>query len=330
MMRLAQYSVRILIAIPSIVLAASCGVAAPSYPNKPITIVAPFSAGGASDVAARALATVAPRYIGQSVVVVNRAGAGGVVGTNFVKEARPDGYTLLMARIGSQVIIPAIDRKTPYRWNDFTFLSMHELNPFVFAVRAQSPYTTFNALIAALKERPGNLSYATSGPGTVLNFGPQILFESLGLGADAAVMVPFQGGGEAATAVVGGHVDFVGNNLSEIFNQIRNKQVRAIAVTTPERVNMIPDVPTVRELNYPGLEQIVGWSALAGPPGLPVDVVAKWVEALPKIAQDPEWRALVERTGSIPAIRSSDETSGFIREQFKLYGDVAQKLNLVR
>jgi tripartite-type tricarboxylate transporter receptor subunit TctC len=292
--------------------------------------VAPFSAGGASDVAARALAAVAPRYIGQPVVVVNRTGANGVIGSTFVKNAPPDGYTLLMARIGSQVITPAVDRSTPYKWDEFTFLTLHELNPVVFAVRTDSPITDFEALVRLLKQRPGALSYSTSGPSSILNLGPQLLFEELGLGSSAAVMVPFQGGGEATTAVVGGHVDFVSNNLSEIFNQVRNKQVRVLAVTSHARVDMIPDVPTVRELNHPELERLVGWSALTGPPRLPADVVARWTDALPKIAADPEWQRLVANTGSIPAIRPPDATRTFVGEQFALYAGLAQTLKLAR
>jgi tripartite-type tricarboxylate transporter receptor subunit TctC len=310
--------------------AVACSGTAARYPHKPITIVSAFTAGGAGDVAARTLAAIAPRYVGQSVVVVNRPGAGGVIGTSFVNGAQADGYTLLMTRTGSQVMIPAVDRSTPYAWDDFTFLGLHEVNPFVFAVSADSPYRTLADLAAALKSQPGRLSYATSGPATLLHFGPQILFQSLGLPPDAAVMVPFQGGAETATAVIGRHVDFVGNNLSDIFNQIKNAQVRALAVTTPDRVPMIPDVPTVRELGYPELEQVIGWSALVGPPGLPQDVVATWREALPRIAADPEWQKLVANTGSSPDVRSPEDTRTFLQEQFTLYAGLAQRLNLVQ
>lgn len=271
-----------------------------------------------------------PRYIGQPVVVVNRPGASGVVGSNGVKSAPPDGYTLLAARLGSQVIAPAVDRNNPYKWNEFTYLATLEQNPFVFAVKEDSPIASFNALLETLKERSGRLSYATSGPHSLLYLGPQLLFQELGVGPAAAVMVPFQGGGEAATALVGGHVDFVGINLSEIFNQIRHRQVRVLAVTSPARVEMIPDTPTVRELNHPDLERLAGWGALAGPPGLPADVIAKWTEVLPKVAGDPEWRDLMARSGSIPAIRNSDATRTFISEEFRFYADLAQKLSLVR
>jgi tripartite-type tricarboxylate transporter receptor subunit TctC len=319
-----------LLAIAGFAFATGCDRSAAAYPSKPITIVAPFAAGGASDVTARALAAVAPRYIGQSIVVVNRPGASGVVGSNFVKNAAPDGYTLVAARLGSQVIAPAVDRKNPYKWNEFTYLATLEQNPFVFAVKAGSPITSFSALLDLLKERPGRLSYGASGPHSIHHLGPQLLFQELGVGPAAAVMVPFQGGGEVATALVGGHVDFVGINLSEIFNQVRNRQIRVLAVASPSRLDMIPDAPTFRELNHPDLERLAGWGALAGPPGLPADVIAKWTDALPKIAADPEWRGLMARSGSIPAVRPPDGTRVFIGDEFMFYADLARKLSLVK
>jgi tripartite-type tricarboxylate transporter receptor subunit TctC len=149
-----------------------------------------------------------------------------------------------------------MDPTTPYAWNDFTYLGLHEMTPFVFAVRADSPFQTLRQLNDALRARPGTLTYGAAGATTLQNLGPQMLLDLLGLPLNAATMVPFQGGAEAVAAAIGGHIDFVGNNLSEIINQVRNRQMRALVVTTPERVPQMADVPTARELGLPELEQL--------------------------------------------------------------------------
>lgn len=299
------------------------------YPSKPIELVAPYGPGGASDLAARTLASVAPQYIGQPVLVVNRTGGGGVVGSNFVHNARKDGYTLLMARVGAEAVGPALNPTIPYKYNDFTYLGLLELNPYVFVVKADSPYKTFGDLVKAIKAHPGKLSYSTSGPGTILNMGPQMLFDILGLPSNAATMVPYKGGGGAATALLGGHVDFLGVNLATVLSNVQAGKLRALVVTTPKRYQGLPNVPTVAELGYPKLETIIGWSALYGPPNLPKDVVAKWTAALKKISKDKTWNGLETKLGSVPYIKSPEQTSAFVDNQYSSYHALGKKLGLI-
>lgn len=299
------------------------------YPAKPIELVAPYGPGGASDLAARTLAAVAPQYIGQPVLVINRTGGGGVVGSNFVHNSRPNGYTLLLARVGSEAVGPALNPTIPYKYNDFTYLGLLELNPYVFVVKADSPYKTFGDLVKALKEHPGKLSFSTSGPGTILNMGPQMLFDILGLPSNTAIMVPYKGGGGAATALLGGHVDFLGVNLATVLSNVQAGKLRALAITTPERYQGLPNVPTVRELGYPKLETIIGWSALYGPPNLPKDVVQKWTDALKKIAKDKTWNGMENKLGSVPYIKSVEETSKFVDNQYNTYHSLGKKLGLI-
>jgi tripartite-type tricarboxylate transporter receptor subunit TctC len=154
---------------------------AQNYPNKPITIVAPFVAGGDADQSARNLATVAQNALKQSIIVVNKGGASGAIGSQFVKDAPPDGYTLLLARVGSQAVLPAMKSDLSYKWNDFTFIGLLELNPVVCVVNSESPYKTFEDLTKAITAQPGKLNYSTSGPGTILNFGSQLILQSLKL-----------------------------------------------------------------------------------------------------------------------------------------------------
>jgi tripartite-type tricarboxylate transporter receptor subunit TctC len=302
--------------------------AAQSYPERPITLVVPFTAGGDADLSARNLAQRAQPYVKEPLVVVNRAGANGAIGSQVVKEAKPDGYTLLLARIGSQTLLPALQPSLSYKWNDFTFLGLLERNPFVCVVHVESPYRTLADLVGALKANPGKLNYSTSGPATILNFGPQLLFDTLKLGKDAATMVAYKGGGDAAVAVLSREVDFNCANLTSVIGHIKGGKLRALMTTTPERWKDIPDVPTVRELGYPQLEAIVGWSALYGPPGMSQELVAYWADALSKLSRDAAWVAGTERFGGIPAVLSPAETAKFVAEQFQVYDRLGKQLGI--
>ena len=152
------------------------------YPDKPILVVAAFSAGGDSDLAARNLTAVFPKYTGQNGVVLNKVGASGAIGSEYVKKASPDGYTLLLARVGSQATLPALKPDLGYKWNDFTFLGLLELNPYVCVVRADSPYKTFAELVDGIRKNVGKLKYSTAGVGTIHEVGPQMLFDILKIG----------------------------------------------------------------------------------------------------------------------------------------------------
>lgn len=314
----------------SVLLCALCPLATmAAYPEKPVTLVVPFGPGGASDLTARALSSVLPRYLGQPVLVVNRAGAGGVVGSTFVSHAKPDGYTMLLARVGSQAVGPALNATIPYQWDEFTFGPLIDLNPYVFVVNADSPYKTFDDLVQALKDKPGELSFSTSGPGTILNMGPQLLLNTLGLPSSAATQIPYKSGGAAVTALLGKHVDFLGVNLVSAISGIQAGKLRALVVTTQKRVASIPDTPTVAEAGYPKLETVVGWSAIYGPPKLPKAVVDKWVAAMQAVAKDKTWIKLEQKLGSVPDVRSPEATRAFVKDQFQTYRKLGETLGLV-
>lgn len=301
---------------------------AQTYPDRPVTIVAPFGAGGDADIAARNLAAVSQRVLGQSVIVTNRAGASGAIGSMAVRNAKPDGYTLLLARVGSQAVLPALQKSLDYQWNSFTFLGLLELNPVVCAVRADSPLKSMADLAEALRSRPGKLNYSTSGAGTILNFGPQLLFDVLGLGKDAAVQIAYKGGGDAALALLSGDADFSCGNLTSMIGNIKGGKLRALVTTTPERLKDLPDVPTAREAGFAQLETIVGWSALYGPPGMDREVVERWSKVLQAAARDPQWISATEKVGSSPRVLSPAETEKFVAEQYAVYDKLGRLLGL--
>lgn len=310
---------------------AATAVTAPAqqYPSKPITFVVPFAAGGDSDLSGRNLALQAPKYLNnQSIVVVNRVGASGSIGSLAVKSAAPDGYTLLIGRIASHAIFPAIDSKAPYKWNEFTMLSLLELNPYVCVVKGDSPVKSMRELVDQMRKNPGKLNFSTSGVGTIQNFGPQYLFTLAGLTKDHAVGIHYKGGGEVTTSLLGGHVQFACNNLTTILSHIKGGALRALMVTTPQRLGDLPDVPTSREIGWPDMERITGWSALMGPPKMAKAAADKWTEVLGKLASDSDWLAGNARIGGIAAIRSPAETEKFVREQYELYERLASSLGI--
>jgi len=302
---------------------------AQQYPTRPLLIVAPFGAGGDSDIAARNLAAVVPKYLRQNAVVLNKIGASGAIGSEYVKNAAPDGYTFLLARVGSQATLPALKPDLSYKWSDFSFLGILELNPYVCAVVADSPYRTFGNLVDGIRKNPGKLTYSTAGIGTIHEMGPQLLFDAQKLGKDAANQIPYKSGGEAATALLGRHVDFSCSNIGTVLGFIKNRQMRALLTTTPERFREIPDVPTAREAGYPALESIIGWSALYGPPKMDRKLVAIWGDTLQKVGKDPQWVNATEKIGSVPHIKSPEDTAKYVKEQYETYYRLGKALNIV-
>ena len=303
-------------------------VAAFAYPDKPVTFIVPFSAGGDADLAGRNLANAAQSILKQPMVVVNKAGASGGIGSQQVRDAAPDGYTLLIARVGSNAVLPALKRDLAYKWSDFTFIGLLELNPVVCVVHPESPYRTLADLERALKANPGKLNYSSSGIGTILHLGSAMLLQAYGVPPDTAAHVAYKGGSEAALAVVTKDVHWSCGNLTSALALLKGGKLRAIVTTTPERVKDIPDVPTAREQGYPQLEAIVGWSALYGPPNLPAPIVARWSETLAAVAKDAGWIGGEEKIGSIPRILPPRETERFVAEQFKTYEQLGKQLNL--
>ena len=309
-------------------LALSPASHAQTYPSRPVTIVVPFAAGGDADQSARNLSIVAQSVLKQSIVVLNKPGASGAIGSQVVKDAASDGYTLLLARVGSQVVLPALQHDLAYKWNDFTFIGLLELNPVVCVVHPDSPYKTFADLTRAIRESPGKLNYSSSGAGTILHLAPQVVLQTMGLGTDAAVNVSYKGGSEAVLAVLSREVDFSCGNLTSELGQIAAGRLRALLTTTPERVKDIPNVPTAREAGFPQLEAIVGWSALYGPPKLDRNVLQRWVEVLRQAASDRAWLEGNARYGGIPRVLSPGDTEKFVAESFTTYSKLGRDLGI--
>jgi tripartite-type tricarboxylate transporter receptor subunit TctC len=301
---------------------------AQGYPSRPITFVIPFAAGGDSDLSGRNVAAHAAKYLNNvPIVPVNRTGASGAIGAMAVKNAAPDGYTLLVARIATHAILPALDSKLPYKWNEFSMLSLIELNPYMCFVKGDTPYRSAQDLIGEIRKHPGKLNFATAGIGTSQNMAAQYLLTIAGLTKDHAVGIHYKGGGEVTAAVLGGQVQFACNNAPTVIPQVKAGTVRALFVT-PSRLSELPDVPSASDAGYPDMNKIVGWTALMGPPGLAKEVVDKWTDVFARLAKDADWQSGNARLGGVAAIRSPAETERFVREQYELYDKLISGLGI--
>jgi tripartite-type tricarboxylate transporter receptor subunit TctC len=300
------------------------------YPNRPITLIAPYSAGGDSDLAARSFAAAAQKVLNTPVVVLNKVGASGVIGSAQVIAAPADGYTLLLARPGSQAILPAImPTQTRYKWDDFSMIGLLELNAYGCMVKASSPYKTFEEFVEALKKVGKDMSFGTAGVLTTNDMGPRQLFKLLKLGDNAPTQIPYKGTGEATMSLMAGTTSFACGSIGSFLPMIKNGDLRALLVTTPERMASLPNVPTAREVGFPEMEGITGWSGIYGPPRLPADIVQKLSQALTAVAQDADWLKATAMTGSVPLIRNPEQTREFVRDQFQLYRSLGESMNII-
>ncbi|WGI25183.1 tripartite tricarboxylate transporter substrate binding protein [Halomonas alkaliantarctica] len=305
-------------------LMVTCTAHAQSYPTEAVTLVVPYGPGGASDLAGRALAESAREFLGEPITVSNQSGAGGMSGARAVSEAEPDGYTLLLARVG-MALSPAVNANSSVDWDEYTFLGPLEATPMILAVAEDSPYESVEELLEGIESNPGAMAYAASGATAIDGFTVQTLLSDAGMDPlTAATLVPFRGGGALATALLGGHVDFLAIAAGSLMPHIESGDMRPLMVYSPERMDSLPDVPTAEELGYELAGQVVGWSALYGPPNLPDEVVTTWEGVLEEVAESDSWLSRAEDRGSISTIGSVD-MSTYAKEQYEFYRNLAEE-----
>lgn len=309
----------------ALALSVAAGAAmAADYPEKAVTLVVPYGPGGASDLAGRALSESAKPYLGQPVTVVNKPGAGGMNGARFVSEADADGYTMLLARVG-MALTPAVNPQASVDWDAYTFVGGLEATPMILAVKGDAPYNNVKELVAAVKESGGRMSYAASGATAIDGFTVQSLLSDADLDPlTAATLVPYKGGGALATALLGGHVDFLAISSGSLMPHIESGGMKPLMVFAPKRMDKLPEVPTAAELGYEQAGQVTGWSALYAPKGLPDDVIAKWQDVLGQVAADETWLTLAERRGSISTVGAVDMPT-YAKAQYELFNGLAKK-----
>lgn len=265
-------------------LAGVSPAAAQAFPSRPLTLVVPFAAGGSTDVVARIIAQKMSEVIGQQIVVENATGGGGNVGAARVSRAAPDGYTLVMGTVGTHTLNPLILKRKPYDpVADFTPVSLLVIVPNVLIVNPAYPARTVADLIALAKKDPGKINYASSGLGTPLHLSGELFNSMAGVKMQH---VPYRGAGPALNDVVANQVSVMFDNLPSASSFMQAGTLRAIAVTTKERVPSFPDVPTIAESGLPGYETYT-WNALFAPKNTPRELVDRIQAAAVKAVQDP-------------------------------------------
>jgi tripartite-type tricarboxylate transporter receptor subunit TctC len=303
------------------------GAAMAEYPERPINMIIPYGAGGATDISARTIAKPLGEAVGKPLVMANITGAGGATGSVAVQNAKPDGYTMLFARVGSHSVNPAMKATLPYTLDDFRFVTVYEINPVVCAVSPSSGITSMDDLIAKVNE--GGVSYSSSGVGSLLHLAGAMVLNEFGVEdpLNKATHIPQQGGGAAATAVLNGTATFLCTNSSALASFVANKQLIPIMVTTEEPVAGF-DAPTANDLGKPRLNALVGWTGIAGPDGLPDDVAAKWGEWMAQATEDEEFRTTMEASGSVIDLMNPEDANAFIQEQYGIFKELVDELGM--
>jgi tripartite-type tricarboxylate transporter receptor subunit TctC len=269
---------------------------AQAYPNRPITLIVPFAPGGAVDISARAIADRLGKVLGQTVIVENRAGAGGAIGSSMVARAPADGYTLVVTSQSTHVVGPAVTPNLPYNAEtDFAPITLIDRLANVLLVNASLPVRDFGEFVAYVKAHPGKWNYASSGNGSVAHLSMELLNAKLGLDI---THVPYKGAGSALTDLLGGLVQVSWNNLTSNLPNITNGKLRALAVAAPQRVALLSSVPTFDELKLPELN-LTSWTGLAAPARTPEPIVTRLYEAMRTVLTDPATKAAWEQRGAI-------------------------------
>ncbi|MEY2659363.1 MAG: hypothetical protein RLZZ123_535 [Pseudomonadota bacterium] len=304
-----------------VALAAPAVWAAERYPTKPITWICPYGAGGNADTRSRLVAKAMSVTLGQPIVVDNKAGAGGNIGTEAIARAKPDGYTIGMGNFAPLAVNHALFKKLNFDpVNDIVPITLIERGPLALLVRADSPWKTVQDLVKAAKAQPGKLSYASGGLGGTHHLSAA-LFEHVA-GIDM-IHVPYKSGSAGATDLMGGQVQLMFEQMYSAMPSIQTGKVRALAVTARKRNNLLPDVPTMAEQGFPEVE-VLNWQGLVGPKGLPPELIATLGQACNKALAEPDVREKITGQGNEVMGGTPEQFTALIRAESPRWGKVVR------
>jgi tripartite-type tricarboxylate transporter receptor subunit TctC len=265
------------------------------YPSKVITWVCPYAAGGNADNRSRQIARLMAKELGQTIIIDNKAGGGGNIGTEAIARAKPDGYTIGMGNFAPLAVNQALFKKLSFDpIADLVPILLLERGPLILMVRNDSPYKTVKDIVDAAKKSPGKLSYASGGIGGTHHLSGSLFEHAANIDM---IHVPYKSGAAGATDLMGGQIDSMFEQMYAAMPSIKGGRLRALAITSKARSPLLPDIPTMGEAGFPAVE-VLNWQGIVGPKGLPADIVALLNKAGNKALQDPEQRALMTGQGN--------------------------------
>ncbi len=304
----------------------SAAQAPASYPNKPIRLIVGFAPGGGTDIIARAAAARLGELLGTQVVVENRAGASGTIGADLVAKAAPDGYTLLMGHAISNAMAPSVLTKVPYDpATDFTPIHYIGYVPNVLVVHPSVQARSVSELVALAKKTPGILTYASSGIGSSQHFAGALFTK---ITKTDLTHIPYKGSGQAVVDLLAGQVSMNFDTMPPVLEHAKAGKLRALAISTKERMPQLPNVPTFEEVGISGFD-VTNWYSIMGPKGMSKDVTAKLIDALKKTFDDPAIKQKLEPQGVLAAgPRNQEEFAAFVKTELAKYARIAKELNI--
>ena len=292
---------------------------AQAWPSKPIRMMVPFPPGGSTDIVARIVAQKLSERLGQSIIIENRGGGGGTIGTAAVAKAAPDGYSLAVASTSTHVVAPGVYPKLEYDpVKDFAPVGLMAVSPYLLVVNPAVNAKSLKELVVLAKQQPGKLNYASAGIGSTTHLAMEMLKAATGT---FMLHIPYSGNGPAGTAVVGGQVEILFGSLPALLPHAKSGRVRALAVGTPKRSPSLPDVPTVAESGYPGFDASL-WLAIMAPAGTPQPVIDRLNKELVTLIAAPETREALDKAGAEPLSGTPAELAAMIRDGIPKYARV--------
>jgi tripartite-type tricarboxylate transporter receptor subunit TctC len=295
------------------------------YPNKPIRLIIGFPAGGSTDIVGRIVAQKLGERLGQTIVVENRGGAGGTIGTDAAAKAAPDGYTLTLGTTSTMAVAPGAYSKLGYDpIKSFAPISLVAVTPYLLVVNPQVPAKSLAELVALVKSQPSKMNYASAGNGSTTQLATEMLNDVTGM---KMTHIPYKGNAAADLAILSNQVEVLFGSMPALLQHAKSNKLRALAVGSATRSSALPEIPTVAELGYPGFEAAL-WLGVLAPAGTPKPIIDKLNKELVAIAATPDFKAAMDRNGADATSNTPEQFASLIKNEVGKYGSITKRLGI--